>query len=79
MWTDIREAGRNTQGVKLIRLNNSDEIASVTRILKEEEDEETGEETTAIVDQSLLNGQVSESENTDTDSDEDAMDSEVTE
>ena len=32
---DIRQAGRNTQGVKLIRLNNSDEITSVTRILKD--------------------------------------------
>ena len=35
--TDIRQAGRNTQGVKLIRLNNSDEISSVTRILKDDE------------------------------------------
>ena len=42
--TDIRQAGRNTQGVKLIRLNNSDEISSVTRILKDEEElEENGE------------------------------------
>jgi len=32
---DIRQAGRNTQGVKLIRLNSSDEITSVTRILKD--------------------------------------------
>lgn len=36
--TDIRQTGRNTQGVKLIRLNNSDEISSVTRILKDEEE-----------------------------------------
>ena len=42
--TDIRQAGRNQQGVKLIRLNNSDEISSVTRILKDEEElEENGE------------------------------------
>ncbi|MPR36379.1 DNA gyrase subunit A [Salmonirosea aquatica] len=41
--TDIRQAGRNTQGVKLIRLNNTDEISSVTRILKD--DEEENEET----------------------------------
>ena len=34
---DIRVAGRNTQGVKLIRLTGQDEISSVTRILKEEE------------------------------------------
>jgi len=32
---DIRQAGRNTQGVKLIRLSSSDEITSVTRILKD--------------------------------------------
>ncbi len=38
--TDIRQAGRNTQGVKLIRLNNSDEISSVTRILKDEDEAE---------------------------------------
>ncbi|MBU1823198.1 MAG: DNA gyrase subunit A, partial [Bacteroidetes bacterium] len=36
--TDIRQAGRNTQGVKLIRLSNSDEISSVTRILKDEDE-----------------------------------------
>ncbi len=58
--TDIREAGRNTQGVKLIRLNNSDEIASVTRILKEEEEE--GEEVTEITDTASLNGQNSVSQ-----------------
>ena len=40
---DIRQAGRNTQGVKLIRLNNSDEITSVTRILKDP-DEKASEE-----------------------------------
>lgn len=33
----VREAGRNTQGVKLIRLDESDEIAAITR-LDEEED-----------------------------------------
>lgn len=42
--TDIRQAGRNTQGVKLIRLNNSDEISSVTRILKDEEELEENAE-----------------------------------
>ena len=31
----IRTAGRNTQGVKLIKLNNNDEISSVTRIQNE--------------------------------------------
>jgi DNA gyrase subunit A len=37
---DLRVMGRNTQGVKLIRLKNeSDEISSVTKIVKEPEDE----------------------------------------
>ncbi len=37
---DLRVMGRNTQGVKLIRLKNeSDEISSVTKIVKEPEEE----------------------------------------
>lgn len=34
---DIREAGRATQGVRLIRMDDSDEIAAVARLDKEEE------------------------------------------
>nr|WP_293841885.1 DNA gyrase subunit A [uncultured Arsenicibacter sp.] len=34
--SEIRVAGRNTQGVKLIRLNEGDEISSVTKIKQEE-------------------------------------------
>jgi DNA gyrase subunit A len=34
---ELRVMGRATQGVKLIRLNNNDNIASVTRIVREEE------------------------------------------
>ena len=37
---EIRVAGRNTQGVRLIKLSDSDEISSVTRIEKEELEEE---------------------------------------
>jgi DNA gyrase subunit A len=37
--SDLRVMGRNTQGVKLIRMSDSDDIASVTRIIREEEDE----------------------------------------
>lgn len=39
----IREAGRNTQGVKLIRLDENDEIAAITKLdkLEEEHDELT--------------------------------------
>jgi len=36
----IREAGRNTQGVKLIRLDETDEIAAITKLDKIEVDEE---------------------------------------
>lgn len=36
---DVRLAGRNTQGVKLIRLGNSDEISSVTRLVREDDEE----------------------------------------
>ncbi|MDQ6478158.1 DNA gyrase subunit A [Dyadobacter sp. LHD-138] len=48
---DIRQAGRNTQGVKLIRLNNADEITSVTRILKDPDEklEELDEDGNVIV------------------------------
>lgn len=34
---DIREAGRATQGVTLMRLDNGDEIAAISQIEKEEE------------------------------------------
>ncbi|MBA4853357.1 DNA gyrase subunit A [Emticicia sp. BO119] len=39
--TDLRVMGRNTQGVRLIRLNETDNIASVTRIIREEEEEDS--------------------------------------
>ncbi len=37
--SDIREAGRATQGVRLIRLDDSDEIAAVARLDEQEEEE----------------------------------------
>lgn len=37
---DLRIMGRNTQGVKLIKLSEKDGIASVTRIIKEDEEED---------------------------------------
>ncbi len=37
---DVRLAGRNTQGVKLIRLGTSDEISSVTRLVREDDEED---------------------------------------
>lgn len=36
---DIREAGRATQGVRLIRVNDDDEIAAVARIEEDDKDE----------------------------------------
>lgn len=41
---DIREAGRATQGVRLIRMDDSDEIAAVARLDEEEEIEAIVEE-----------------------------------
>jgi len=35
---DIRVMGRNTQGVRLIRLNDGDSIADIARVISEEED-----------------------------------------
>jgi DNA gyrase subunit A len=51
---ELRVMGRNTQGVKLIRLKNeSDEISSVTKIEKEPEPEEVvvldGEDVVVVV------------------------------
>lgn len=40
----IREAGRATQGVKLINLDNGDEIAAIAKIQDQEEDEIINEE-----------------------------------
>src|SRR4028118_1969337 len=37
---DIREAGRATQGVKLIRLDDGDEIAAITKLNEHEGDDE---------------------------------------
>lgn len=42
---DVREAGRATQGVRLIRLDDNDEIAAVARLDEQEEEEVNGIET----------------------------------
>jgi len=47
---DIREAGRATQGVKLIRIDEGDEIAAISQIEEAEDELEValeGTETTA--------------------------------
>lgn len=43
---NIREAGRNTQGVKLINLDEGDEIAALASIREQEDDEEVPNENT---------------------------------
>jgi len=40
---DIREAGRDTMGVRLIRIMKKDEIAAVTKVAEREEEEEVEE------------------------------------
>lgn len=37
---DIRQLGRNTQGVRLIRLEEGDQIADITTVTRDEDDEE---------------------------------------
>ncbi len=45
----IRAAGRNTQGVKLIRLNANDEIAAITKLDKFEMDEDEAADENAVI------------------------------
>jgi len=50
---NIREAGRATQGVKLINLDDGDEIAAIARIEEQEvtdAEEENGEESAGVID-----------------------------
>lgn len=44
---DIRSQGRNTMGVRIMRLNEKDKVVSVTKVLKEEEKEEEPQENNA--------------------------------
>jgi len=37
---DIRVAGRNTQGVKLIDLNKGDKLVAIARVISEQQEEE---------------------------------------
>ncbi|MBL7767173.1 MAG: DNA gyrase subunit A [Chitinophagaceae bacterium] len=47
----IREAGRATQGVKLINLDEGDEIAAIAKIADQEEDDEVMTEVSAVTDE----------------------------
>ena len=67
----IREAGRATQGVKLIKLDEGDEIAAITNLNDTEIEEESGE-TQIITEESVENDSIipsanEESEEGDTD------------
>ena len=53
--SDLRIMGRNTQGVKLIRLSDKDGIASVTRIVREDDEEETSAE---VIVEGALEGEI---------------------
>ena len=44
--SEIRTIGRNTQGVRLIRLDEGATISSVAKVVKEEEEEEESVEPT---------------------------------
>ncbi|MFN7138906.1 MAG: DNA gyrase C-terminal beta-propeller domain-containing protein, partial [Limisphaerales bacterium] len=41
---DIREAGRNTQGVKLIDLDEGDKLQAIAPVISEDKDDESTEE-----------------------------------
>ena len=47
---NIREAGRATQGVKLINMDECDEIAAIARIEEQEVEGEDDKEAAGIVD-----------------------------
>lgn len=56
--SDISEQGRATQGVKLIRIDDGDEIAAISKIVKDEEEETvTGEEQTDTPDAGAENNE----------------------
>ncbi|OHB61272.1 MAG: DNA gyrase subunit A [Planctomycetes bacterium GWF2_42_9] len=42
---ELRQIGRNTQGVRLIKLDEDDKVVAVERVLKEEKEESNGQET----------------------------------
>ena len=61
---NIRVMGRATQGVRLINLNDDDEIAAVAKIpTSDDDDEENGEENGEEINESTENGASEEAEN----------------
>jgi DNA gyrase subunit A len=47
---DVRETGRNTQGVKLIDLSSDDKLQAIAPVISEEDDNEDGDEGEQLVD-----------------------------
>ncbi|MCE5341240.1 MAG: DNA gyrase subunit A [Planctomycetaceae bacterium] len=47
---ELREIGRNTQGVRLIKLDEDDKVVAVERVVKEEKDDDTPAEDTKETD-----------------------------
>ena len=45
--TDIRSQGRNTMGVRIMRLNEGDKVVSVTKVMEENNDEPNQEQPTS--------------------------------
>ncbi len=56
----IREAGRATQGVKLIKLDDGDEIAAITKLNEHEADEDLIDESSIIPGEEEDEGKISE-------------------
>ena len=69
----IREAGRNTQGVKLIRLDENDEIAAITKLDKLEEEHD---ELTESIPDDNANGEEGEMDK-DSEGENDSMEGEI--
>ncbi|MGF7232289.1 DNA gyrase C-terminal beta-propeller domain-containing protein, partial [Arachidicoccus sp.] len=70
---NIKESGRNTQGVILIRLDDGDEIAAISKI-EEQEEEETSE---VIAQQDAQDSQVPDDSTDNHTSEEDVKEEEV--
>lgn len=68
----VREAGRATQGVKLINLDNNDSIAAIARIQEQEEKEEIEEDADEAIGEVSSTGTDNEAPGTDAPADVDA-------
>lgn len=52
--SELRVMGRNTQGVRVIRLNEEDDISSIAKIEMMEEESEEGVESTTVVEKEII-------------------------